>query len=98
MHVDDFHSQVPSRRNLILVELEFRGSTIRVASRRSIRPDYIEQHLAHAVRDPNGRAHNRTAFLPERREMMQQWADYLDQLKTSSAGTNQGTADRVPMG
>jgi len=33
------------------------------------------------VRDPNGRAYNRTAFLPERRVMMQAWADYLDQLR-----------------
>ena len=41
------------------------------------RPDYIEHQLAHAVRDPNGRAYNRTTHLPERREMMQAWADFL---------------------
>ncbi|MCE4352195.1 integrase, partial [Xanthomonas hortorum pv. cynarae] len=35
-----------------------------------------------AVRDPNGRAYNRTAHLPERRKMMQGWADYLDSLRT----------------
>lgn len=45
------------------------------------RPDFIEHQLAHAVRDPNGRAYNRTAFLPERRVMMQAWADYLDRLR-----------------
>jgi integrase len=45
------------------------------------RPDFIEHQLAHAVRDPNGRAYNRTAHLPERRKMMQAWADYLDQLR-----------------
>jgi integrase len=45
------------------------------------RADYIEHQLAHAVRDPNGRAYNRTAHLPERREMMQSWADYLDALR-----------------
>lgn len=49
------------------------------------RPDYIEHQLAHAVRDPNGRAYNRTAHLPERRKMMQGWADYLDGLRN---GTN----------
>jgi integrase len=49
-----------------------------------IRPDLIEHQLAHAVRDPNGRAYNRTAHLPERRKMMQQWADYLSKL-TSGA-------------
>jgi integrase len=45
------------------------------------RPDYIEHQLAHAVRDPNGRAYNRTVHLEERRKMMQEWADYLDKLK-----------------
>ena len=45
------------------------------------RPDFTEHQLAHAVRDPNGRAYNRTAFLPERRRMMQEWADYLDRLR-----------------
>ena len=45
------------------------------------RPDFIEHQLAHAVRDPNGRAYNRTAYLPERRKMMQEWADYLDRLR-----------------
>jgi integrase len=44
------------------------------------RVDLIEAQLAHAVRDPNGRAYNRTAFLFERRKMMQDWADYLGAL------------------
>jgi integrase len=47
------------------------------------RPDYIEHQLAHAVLDPNGRAYNRTQFLPERREMMQAWADWLDRLRSA---------------
>ena len=50
----------------------------------NVRPDFIEHQFAHAVRDPNGRAYNRTAFLPERREMMQTWADYLDGLKNGA--------------
>lgn len=49
------------------------------------RVDYIEHQLAHAVKDPNGRAYNRTAHLPERRKMMQGWADYLDALRTGGA-------------
>lgn len=49
-----------------------------------IRPDLIDHQLAHAVKDPNGRAYNRTAHLPERRKMMQMWADYLDQLKAGA--------------
>jgi integrase len=49
-----------------------------------VRPDYIEHQLAHAVRDPNGRAYNRTAHLVERRMMMQRWADYLDKIKAGA--------------
>ncbi|SDX70189.1 Integrase [Allochromatium warmingii] len=45
------------------------------------RPDFIEHQLAHAVRDPNGRAYNRTAHLDARHNMMQAWADYLDGIK-----------------
>jgi integrase len=45
------------------------------------RVDLIEHQLAHAVKDPNGRAYNRTAHLTARREMMQRWADYLDKLR-----------------
>ncbi len=48
------------------------------------RVDFIEHQLAHAVKDPNGRAYNRTAHLTERRKMMQLWADYLDGLKAGA--------------
>lgn len=48
------------------------------------RPDYIEHQLAHAVKDPNGRAYNRTSHLPERRKMMQAWADYLDRRRADT--------------
>lgn len=53
------------------------------------RVDLIEHQLAHAVKDPNGRAYNRTAHLPSRRVMMQRWADYLDKLRKG--------ADVLPM-
>ena len=36
-----------------------------------------EKQLAHQVKDPLGRAYNRTAHIKLRREMMQKWADYL---------------------
>jgi integrase len=45
------------------------------------RPELIDHQLSHAVRDPNGRAYNRTSYLEERRQMMQRWADYLDSLR-----------------
>ncbi|MBF0503362.1 MAG: hypothetical protein HQM09_24800, partial [Candidatus Riflebacteria bacterium] len=48
----------------------------------------IEHQLGHAVRDPLGRAYNRTTFLAERRAMMQTWADYLDALRTGAAGAD----------
>lgn len=49
------------------------------------RVDFIEQQLAHAVRDPNGRAYNRTKHLTQRTEMMQRWADYLDELRAAKS-------------
>lgn len=57
------------------------------------RPDIIEHQLAHAVKDPNGRAYNRTTHLAERTRMMQEWADYLEALRLQrslgrSAGFN----------
>ncbi|MBC8097203.1 MAG: integrase arm-type DNA-binding domain-containing protein [Akkermansiaceae bacterium] len=48
------------------------------------RVDLIEHQLAHAVKDPNGRAYNRTAHLPARRKMMQRWADYLDTIRAGA--------------
>ncbi len=45
------------------------------------RYDLIEMQLAHKVRDPNGRAYNRTQHLAERHRIMARWADYLDKLR-----------------
>jgi integrase len=59
--------------------------------RLGFRPDIIEHQLAHAVRDPLGRAYNRTSFLLERKVMMQQWADYLDRLKSEHPVPHPGT-------
>jgi integrase len=46
--------------------------------------DWIEHQLAHAVRDPNGRAYNRTKHISQRQQMMQTWADYLDGLASGN--------------
>ena len=43
-------------------------------------PLAIEANLAHAVKDSNGRSYNRTQYLKQRADMVQQWADYLDKL------------------
>ena len=52
-----------------------------LAERLEFDPLLIEAQLAHAVRDANGRAYNRTTYLKQRQQMMQQWADYLDKLR-----------------
>jgi integrase len=44
-------------------------------------PDVVERQLAHAERNEVRRAYNRAKHLPERRKMMQAWADYLDNLR-----------------
>jgi integrase len=74
-------------RNMGYAKEEMSGHGFRAMARTildevlQVRPDFIEHQLAHAVKDPNGRAYNRTAHLNERRKMMQTWADYLDELK-----------------
>ena len=52
-----------------------------LAERLDCDPLVIEAQLAHAVKDANGRAYNRTQYLQQRAAMMQQWADYLDKLR-----------------
>lgn len=55
------------------------------------RYDLIEHQLAHTVRDPNGRAYNRTQHLEERHRMMCRWADYLDSLRENAQERNSAT-------
>ncbi len=63
------------------------------------RVDLIEHQLGHAVKDPNGRAYNRTSFLGERTKMMQAWADYLDSLKAAPGHEgHQASQQREPAG
>ena len=75
-------------RRLDISEEELCGHGFRASARTILeevlefRSDIIEHQLAHKVKDPNGRAYNRTTHLPERRRMMQAWADYLDQIKS----------------
>ena len=47
-------------------------------------PDVIEKQLAHAERNKVRAAYNHASYLPQRREMMQFWADYLDSLTTGA--------------
>jgi len=50
--------------------------------------DAIERQLAHAERDEIRAAYNYAEHLPERRKMMQKWADYLDKLKNGAEITS----------
>jgi integrase len=52
--------------------------------RLNIDPSIIEHQLAHKVPDILGQAYNRTKFIEQRKVMMQQWADYLDELKAGA--------------
>ena len=52
--------------------------------RLNIDPHVIEHQLAHKVPDALGAAYNRTKFIEQRKAMMQQWADYLDELKAGA--------------
>jgi len=55
-----------------------------LAERLEFDPLVIEAQLAHAVKDANGRAYNRTTYLAQRTVMMQHWADFLDKLATAA--------------
>ena len=44
----------------------------------------VERQLAHGERNKVSAAYNFAEYLPERRKMMQQWADYLDKLKAGA--------------
>jgi integrase len=74
-------------RNMGITKDRMTGHAFRAMARTLLdealgfRVDFIEHQLAHNVRDPLGTAYNRTKHLPERRRMMQAWADYLDSLK-----------------
>ena len=52
--------------------------------RLNIDPHIIEHQLAHKVPDALGSAYNRTRFIEQRKEMMQAWANYLDELKAGA--------------
>jgi hypothetical protein len=49
-----------------------------------LNPLAIEANLAHSVKDANGRSYNRTQYLAQRFTQIQQWADYLDKLRTGA--------------
>ena len=60
----------------------FRSMASTILNEQGWNRDAIERQLAHAERDEIRAAYNYAQHLPERRKMMQAWADYLDELRT----------------
>lgn len=59
----------------------FRAMASTLLNEQGWSPDVIERQLAHAERNKVRAAYNRASLLPERRKMMQHWADFLDSLR-----------------
>jgi integrase len=62
----------------------FRTTASTLLNEQGWSPDAIERQLCHMPKDQVRAAYNRAGYLPERRRMMQQWADYLDDLKAGA--------------
>jgi integrase len=59
----------------------FRGMASTILNENGFSPDLIERQLAHAEKNAVRSAYNHAEYLPQRRDMMQWWADWLDNLK-----------------
>ncbi|MDR3037958.1 MAG: tyrosine-type recombinase/integrase [Candidatus Adiutrix sp.] len=59
----------------------FRALAATILNERGYNRDWIERQLAHGDHNRIRAAYNYAEYLPERREMMRQWADYLDTLR-----------------
>ncbi len=55
-----------------------------ILNEQGFRSDVIERQLAHAERNKVRAAYNHAEYLPERRQMMRHWADYLDGLASGN--------------
>jgi integrase len=58
----------------------FRSTASTILNENGFMPDVIERQLAHTERNKVRAAYNHAQYLPERRKMMQWWADYLDDM------------------
>lgn len=62
----------------------FRGTASTILNEHGFTPDVIERQLAHAERNKVRASYNHAQYLPERTKMMQWWADYIDECKTTN--------------
>ena len=74
----------------------FRSMASTILNEQGWNRDAIERQLAHAERDSVRASYNYAEFLPERREMMQKWADYLDALKDEPTMANIRAVKKPP--
>lgn len=58
----------------------FRSTASTMLNEAGFRPDVIERQLAHEERNQVRASYNRAMYLPERRAMMQKWADMIDEI------------------
>ena len=89
----DLDATKPMSNNTILKALErmgykgtmtghgFRGLASTILHERGCVHEYIELQLAHAPRNAVSAAYNHALYLEPRQKMMQEWADFLDQLQ-----------------
>ena len=59
----------------------FRSMASTLLNEQGYNRDWIERQLAHGERNSIRATYNYAQYLPERRKMMQEWADYLTSLK-----------------
>lgn len=58
----------------------FRGLASTTLNEQGYPPDVIERQLAHKDKDQTRAAYNHAQYLPQRKKMMQDWADLIDRL------------------
>ena len=73
----------------------FRHMASTLLHERGYRSELIERQLSHGDRNPMRAAYNFAEYLPERRKMMQEWADYLDGLAKGADVVNIGAAKKA---
>lgn len=66
----------------------FRSTASTILNENGFMPDVIERQLAHSERNKVRAAYNHAQYLPERRKMMQWWADYLDEAASKPVSGN----------
>jgi integrase len=62
----------------------FRASASTMLNELGFDPDVVERQLAHQERNKVRAAYHRATYIPERRKMMQRWAEYVDEVSSTS--------------